>query len=283
MRGILVDWLIEVHTKFRLLPETIFLMSNLIDRFLSLRVVSLVKFQLVGITALFVAAKYEEVVCPSVTNFVYMTEDGYEAEEMLSAERYLLRMVDFNLSYPNPLNFLRRISKADKYDIQSRTFAKVPLFPLTSPPLRSVLTMRRAVLYGDCHRRTPPPALSPFARRRRGHLARPKGPQPRRLGRQPGPLQRLQPARDPAHRPGHARLLHPHRRRRGTRARQLPQEVLVEKGPAPFPSPSSNDGAHRPAMQFYRCSEIVREWVEGRYVEETATGHDFFRLEEWEA
>lgn len=124
MRGILVDWLVEIHSKFRLLPETIFLATNIIDRFLSVRVVSLVKFQLVGVTALFIASKYEEVVCPSVSNFLYMTDGGYEDDEILKAERYVLNMIDFNLSYPNPINFLRRISKADGYDITSRTVAK---------------------------------------------------------------------------------------------------------------------------------------------------------------
>jgi hypothetical protein len=124
MRGILIDWLVEIHTKFRLLPETIFLATNIIDRFLSTRVVSLVKFQLVGVTALFIASKYEEVVCPSVSNFLYMTDGGYEDDEILKAERYVLAMIDFNLSYPNPINFLRRISKADGYDITSRTLAK---------------------------------------------------------------------------------------------------------------------------------------------------------------
>ncbi|BGP57727.1 hypothetical protein JCM8202_002380 [Rhodotorula sphaerocarpa] len=124
MRGILVDWLIEIHTKFRLLPETIFLAVNIIDRFLTSRVVSIVKFQLVGVTALFIAAKYEEVVCPSVNNFLYMTDGGYTDEEILKAERYILGIIGFNLSYPNPINFLRRVSKADGYDIHSRTMAK---------------------------------------------------------------------------------------------------------------------------------------------------------------
>lgn len=124
MRGILIDWLVEIHTKFRLLPETIFLAVNIVDRFLSAGRVSLVKFQLVGVTALFIASKYEEVTCPSVTNFLYMTDGGYEDDEILKAERYILKSIDFNLSYPNPINFLRRISKADGYDIQSRTMAK---------------------------------------------------------------------------------------------------------------------------------------------------------------
>jgi len=39
MRSILIDWLIEVHYKFKLLPETLFLTVNLIDRFLEKQVV----------------------------------------------------------------------------------------------------------------------------------------------------------------------------------------------------------------------------------------------------
>ena len=124
MRTILMDWLIEVHSKFRLLPETLFIAVNLIDRFLSQRVISLVKFQLVGLTALFVAAKYEEVICPSISHFLHMTDGGYGVEEIIKAERYMLSTLSFDLSYPNPLHFLRRISKADGYDIQSRTLGK---------------------------------------------------------------------------------------------------------------------------------------------------------------
>lgn len=124
MRGILTDWLIEVHNKFRLLPETLFLAINIADRFLSARVVSLSKLQLVGLTCLFVAAKYEEVICPSVSNFLYMADGGYTDEEIIAAEKYVLTTLNFDLSYPNPMHFLRRVSKAEGYDIQSRTVAK---------------------------------------------------------------------------------------------------------------------------------------------------------------
>ena len=34
MRAILVDWLIEVHSKFKLRKETLFITINIIDRFL---------------------------------------------------------------------------------------------------------------------------------------------------------------------------------------------------------------------------------------------------------
>ncbi|KDN68680.1 putative cyclin domain-containing protein [Colletotrichum sublineola] len=117
-RGILVDWLIEVHTRFHLLPETLFLAINIIDRFLSEKVVQLDRLQLVGITAMFIASKYEEVLSPHVANFRHVADDGFTEAEILSAERFVLGTLNYDLSYPNPMNFLRRISKADNYDIQ---------------------------------------------------------------------------------------------------------------------------------------------------------------------
>lgn len=124
LRGVLVDWLIEVHTRFHLLPETLFLAVNIIDRFLSSRVVELDKLQLVGITAMFIASKYEEVLSPHVQNFKHVADNGFSEEEILKAERFVLAALNYDLSYPNPMNFLRRISKADNYDIQTRTLGK---------------------------------------------------------------------------------------------------------------------------------------------------------------
>jgi G2/mitotic-specific cyclin 2 len=123
-RGILIDWLIEVHTRFHLLPETLFLAINVIDRFLSEKVIQLDRLQLVGITAMFIASKYEEVLSPHVANFVHVADDGFMESEILSAERFILGTLDYDLSYPNPMNFLRRISKADNYDMQTRTIGK---------------------------------------------------------------------------------------------------------------------------------------------------------------
>lgn len=124
VRAILIDWLVDVHTKFRLLPETLYLAVNIIDRFLSRRTISLSKLQLVGVTAMFIASKYEEVMCPSIKNFYHIADGGYTDVEILRAERYVLKVLDFSMSYANPMNFLRRISKADNYDIQTRTVAK---------------------------------------------------------------------------------------------------------------------------------------------------------------
>ncbi|KAJ4305751.1 B-type cyclin [Kalmusia sp. IMI 367209] len=124
MRSVLMDWLVQVHNRFTLLPETLFLSVNYVDRFLSAKVVSLGKLQLVGATALFLAAKYEEINCPSVQEIVYMVDGAYTGDEVLKAERFMLSMLQFELGWPGPMSFLRRVSKADDYDVETRTLAK---------------------------------------------------------------------------------------------------------------------------------------------------------------
>ncbi|TXT10802.1 hypothetical protein VHUM_02307 [Vanrija humicola] len=125
MRTTLIDWLLQVHLRYHMLPETLWIAVNLVDRFLSVRVVSLNKLQLVGVTAMFIAAKYEEILAPSVDEFVYMTENGYSKEEILKGERIILQTLDFTISsYCSPYSWVRRISKADDYDIQTRTLSK---------------------------------------------------------------------------------------------------------------------------------------------------------------
>jgi G2/mitotic-specific cyclin 1/2 len=124
MRTVLVDWLVEVHQKFKFLPETLFLCVNVMDRFLSQRVCALNKFQLVGLAALFIAAKTEEVYCPPVSQFSFMADNAYTDEDMLRAEQYILRVLDFNVWSPGPFSFLRRISKVDDYNVNNRTLAK---------------------------------------------------------------------------------------------------------------------------------------------------------------
>ncbi|KAK0568505.1 B-type cyclin [Tilletia horrida] len=126
MRATLIDWLMQIHVRYHMLPETLWIAINLADRFLSVRVVSLAKLQLVGVTAMFIAAKYEEILAPTVDDLVrLMTNSGYTRDEILKGERIVLSTLEFNVSkYCSPYSWVRRISKADEYDIQTRTLCK---------------------------------------------------------------------------------------------------------------------------------------------------------------
>lgn len=124
MRAVLIDWVVQVHQRFNLLPETLFLTVNYIDRFLSRRRVSLSRFQLVGAVALFIAAKYEEINCPTVQEVAYMADNAFNVEDFIKAERFMIDVLEFDMGWPGPMSFLRRTSKADDYDYETRTLAK---------------------------------------------------------------------------------------------------------------------------------------------------------------
>ena len=107
MRTILINWLIEVHFKFRLLNETLFLCINIIDRYLSQKDINRKYLQLLGITALFISCKYEEIYAPHAKDLIYMTDNAYKLEEMIKMENEILSVIKFELTIPTSLNFLK--------------------------------------------------------------------------------------------------------------------------------------------------------------------------------
>lgn len=124
MRGILVDWLVQVHLRFHLLQETLYLTIAIIDRFLEHQEVSRSKLQLVGVTAMLVASKYEEMYAPEIADFVYITDNAYTKSDIRKMECIILKTLDFQLGRPLPLHFLRRNSKAGDVDAAKHTLAK---------------------------------------------------------------------------------------------------------------------------------------------------------------
>jgi transcription initiation factor TFIIIB Brf1 subunit/transcription initiation factor TFIIB len=111
MRAILIDWLVEVHLKFKLMPETLYLTVNLIDRFLEKETIARNKLQLVGVTAMFIASKYEEIYAPECRDFVYISDKAYTREQILQMEGLMLSKLNFQLTTPNALVFLKRFAK----------------------------------------------------------------------------------------------------------------------------------------------------------------------------
>lgn len=97
MRAILVDWLVDVHLKFKLLAETLFLTVNLIDRYLSVKQVQRSRLQLVGVSAMLITTKYEEIYPPTVKDFVYITDNAYTKDEVLEMECDILQTLDFDI------------------------------------------------------------------------------------------------------------------------------------------------------------------------------------------
>lgn len=149
MRSILIDWLIEVHRKFELMPETLYLAVNIVDRFLSLKTVPRRELQLVGISSMLIACKYEEIWAPEVNclffpffpmndsilkipitllleffcliigsmqvnDFVSISANTYQREQILVMEKVILGRLEWLLTVPTPYVFLVRYVKASE-------------------------------------------------------------------------------------------------------------------------------------------------------------------------
>ncbi|KAM9820215.1 G2/mitotic-specific cyclin-B1 [Neosynchiropus ocellatus] len=124
MRAILIDWLVQVGMKFRLLQETMYMTVGLIDRFLQKQPVSKKHLQLVGVTAMFLASKYEEIYPPEIGDFAHVTDSAYTTAQIRETEMTFLRVLQFQLGRPLPLQFLRRASKICEVTAEQHTLAK---------------------------------------------------------------------------------------------------------------------------------------------------------------
>ncbi|KAL8489270.1 hypothetical protein ACS0TY_025247 [Phlomoides rotata] len=112
MRAILIDWLVQVHYKFELSPETLYLTVNIIDRYLASKTTSRKELQLVGLSAMLVASKYEEIWAPEVNDLVCISDRIYSNKQVLVMEKQILGALEWNLTVPTLYVFLVRFIKA---------------------------------------------------------------------------------------------------------------------------------------------------------------------------
>ena len=120
MRAILIDWLIDVHLKYKLVPQTMYIAVNLIDRFLEKNDIKRSKLQLVGVTAMFIACKYEEIYPPDLKDFVYITDGAYIKSDVLKMENKMLSSLNFDLTFPTQWNLFENFNK--KLNLDEKTF-----------------------------------------------------------------------------------------------------------------------------------------------------------------
>lgn len=106
MRTILVDWLVLVGVRFKLHDETLLLGTMLLDAFLAKRAVKRTNLQLVGCTALYVASKFEEIYAPEVRDFIYISDECFTYEQLLTMEEIMLDVLEYRVRRPTSLLFL---------------------------------------------------------------------------------------------------------------------------------------------------------------------------------
>ncbi|VFQ75133.1 unnamed protein product [Cuscuta campestris] len=120
MRGILVDWLVEVAEEYKLLPETLYLSVNYIDRFLSVSHISRHKLQLLGVSAMLIASKYEEISPPHVDDFCYITDNTFNQKEVVKMEQDVLKSLKFELGTPTIRSFLMKYIQIAQEDFKTQ-------------------------------------------------------------------------------------------------------------------------------------------------------------------
>ncbi len=109
MRGCLLEFLIEVHLRFHLCPETLYLTCNIVDRYVSRRVVYKKHYQLVGCAALWIAAKFEDAKerVPTVQDLRELCSDAYEESAFIQMEGHVLATIAWKVGHPTAEAWLR--------------------------------------------------------------------------------------------------------------------------------------------------------------------------------
>ena len=116
MRSILIDWLIDVHYKFGFIDETLYMTVLIIDRYISYKPIQKAKFQLLGITALLLSCKHEEIVLPKIEDFIYITDNAYKKTDVFDMENDILDVLNFSLLFPSPIKFYEYLALKFNFD-----------------------------------------------------------------------------------------------------------------------------------------------------------------------
>ncbi|RHN70336.1 putative cyclin [Medicago truncatula] len=111
MRGILIDWLVEVVEEYKLQNDTLHRAVSYIDRFLSYYPICRVKLQLLGVSSMYIASKYEDINPPHVEELCFITDNTYNRDEVLEMETDILKTLDNDLGSPTVKTFLRRFNE----------------------------------------------------------------------------------------------------------------------------------------------------------------------------
>lgn len=109
MRPSLIDFMIELHQVFHLRQETLYLGINILDRYCSRRTVWKKHYQLVGCTALWIAAKFEDSKdhVPTTADLKQYCRDVYEETSFIQMEGHVLSTIEWQLGHPTCENWLR--------------------------------------------------------------------------------------------------------------------------------------------------------------------------------
>jgi serine/threonine protein kinase len=125
MWNILLDWIIDVNLKFKLLDCTLHRCVQLLVGFLSKdKDLSRKKLQLLGITCLSIASKIEEIYPPEVYDYIYICDNAYTQMEFVEFEYIVLETLQFDVLRPTTFDFVKYYSKLCCLDQRAHALCK---------------------------------------------------------------------------------------------------------------------------------------------------------------
>ena len=117
MFTILIDWLVDVHLNFKLVLETLYLSVNIINRYLNFSLNhQKSELQLIGIAALLIASKYEDMYPCSIQQLLQIANNSYIKSELINMELTICELLNYKLMVPTSHTFLCRHLKASHAD-----------------------------------------------------------------------------------------------------------------------------------------------------------------------
>lgn len=121
-RAFLVAWMIDVHRKFRLRPETLFVGVHLLDRFMSLQKVRRSHLHIVGVACLLISTKYEEIYPPDLQHLLKVSEFKFTRAEVVRIEEVILKTLEFDVTAPSAYRFLERFRRMSTLAAEDEVF-----------------------------------------------------------------------------------------------------------------------------------------------------------------
>lgn len=156
MRPYLLDFLLEAHHAFQLLPETLHLAVNLLDRYCSKRVVYKRHYQLVGCASLLIAAKYgdrkERV--PTIRELKSMCCSLYDDDMFTQMEWHVLATLNWVIGHPTVTSFqqlaLTEVSFDPELEHMAWYLSEIALYHKEFIPVRPSVMARSALALARC-------------------------------------------------------------------------------------------------------------------------------------
>ena len=107
-RAFLIEWIIDVHRKFRLVPEALYVTQHIIDQYMSRKKLQKNQLHLLGVATLLIASKYEEIYPPDIRDFLAVSENKFTKQMVLQMEKNILLTLGFQVTAPSSYRFLQR-------------------------------------------------------------------------------------------------------------------------------------------------------------------------------